>query len=134
MTNDVLERRGSRKHRSQMTSAEIRAVETFVHGVPVNAWRFRGHAVATGLSRAVTESSALNALRLGDVFEAHCETGELRLGVRYDDGSPVSTCVIVAPKTREVITVYWNASNDTHATLLNWTLYRASFSVINMLA
>ena len=95
-----------RKHRKQMTSAEIEYTETLVHGI--TDWRSdvcRGHLIRRG--RNFTHEQMVNACRTGRVIEVN-SLG--RILMRDDLGM----CVVISVKDRVIFTAYANYPNDNH--------------------
>jgi|ERR1700679_2562619 len=108
----------ARKHISQFDQTE----RAFVHGyIRTHADRITGkhHFYDRASERAFTLDDAREAIRNGLVIEAHNDKApDVRVLVRNQTG----TCAVLSLNTLEVITVYYNAPEDTHAGM-NWTPY-----------
>lgn len=97
-----------RKHRKQMTVAEITAVESSVRAVP--AWRSQPYYIMRCQTRKIARIAVFRAIAYGRVIEAKSDG---RAVMRGTDG----TCVVVSVPTRTVITVWHNDPTDNHYTL-----------------
>lgn len=108
-----------RKHRSQMTPAEIEALETLVHSQPSSFWHFGPHAIERMGPKGVTKEAALETLRVGYLVEIH-ENKDLCVVFRNDTGpnnARSSVCVVVALRTRWFVTCWRNGKQDNHQSL-----------------
>jgi hypothetical protein len=95
-----------RKHRKQMSVAEIEYTESLVHSV--TNWRTevcRGHLLKRG--RTFTHEQIVNVMRTGWIVEVN-SLG--RVLMRDSTG----LCVVVNVKARVAFTVWQNAPSDNH--------------------
>lgn len=97
-----------RKHRKQMTKAEVMAVETLVTSVP--AWTSKAHYDVRSRERSVTRFEVYQTIAFGECIEAKDDN---RVVMRHHTG----VCVVVEIPTRTVVTVWYNAPEDKHYTL-----------------
>ena len=97
-----------RKHRKQMTVAEISSVESIVKSVP--AWHSQPYYAMRAQTRKIARFDVFRAIAYGQVIEAKDDG---RAVMRGQDG----TCVVVSVPTRTVITVWYNDPSDNHYTL-----------------
>lgn len=97
-----------RKHRKQMTVAEIKAVESLLRSV--TSWVSKGHYETRSRERSITRLEVYRAIATGAVIEAKDDS---RLVVRGADG----VCVVCEIPTHRVITAWYNAPDDQHWTL-----------------
>lgn len=107
-----------RKHFSQMSNTERRAVADYITHLPIKT--DRQHYIDRKAERSFSAQEVRDAITTGDVVEVHNNApGDIRALVRDDNG----TCVVLSLLTGQVITVYYNAPSDTHHGL-DWTPYR----------
>jgi hypothetical protein len=104
-----------RKHRAQMTPAEIQAVEELVHSQPSSSWTFGPHAAERMKAKGVTYEEAIETLRSGYLVEIN-ENRDLCVVLRNDRGKS-SVCVVVSLRTRWFVTTWRNGKRDRHTTL-----------------
>ena len=113
-----------RKHRKQMTAAEIEYTESLVHSL--NGWRTGpglGHAAKR--RRTFSHQQVIEALRTGWVVEVN-SLG--RVLMRDTTG----LCVVISIKDRVAFTVYANAPNDHHENQ-SMGMYKFNVDVISYL-
>lgn len=97
-----------RKHRKQMTPAEIHAVEARVKRVP--AWVSQPYYAVRARERNVSRLEVYRAIAFGQAIEAKDDD---RVLMRGSDG----VCVVVEIPTRKIVTVWYNSPDDQHWTL-----------------
>jgi hypothetical protein len=106
-----------RKHRKQMTPAEISAVENHVHSIR----QFR--ATNTHLlhemkhdkyTKEITHDDIATALAHGEVIEV---TDRYRALVRLTHGNRSGVCVVISLRDNTVVTTWFNNPTDSHRTL-----------------
>lgn len=98
-----------RKHRQQMSYAEIDYVEQLVH--QLSGWSLNSgliHAQRNG--RTFTHEQVMNALKTGQVIEVNSNG---RVLMRDSKG----TCAVVSVRDLYLATVWFNHPRDTHKTL-----------------
>lgn len=98
-----------RKHRRQMTLAEIAAIENFVHSLDRGLWIANGHAINRSGERICSDSQLLDVFRFGLVIEVRPDS---RILFRADE-----LCVVANIVSRKVCTVWRNSFDDNHSTL-----------------
>lgn len=121
-----------RKHRTQMKTAEIAALEARIRLVcdPEIA----SHAAERMQEKRVSGQEIANCIKWGQAIEIHNEAGELRAVVRHAYGKPkVAVCVVISLETGVVVTTWKNAGNDNHKTL-NVFAYQWTVNVASLLA
>jgi hypothetical protein len=105
-----------RKHRKQMTQAEIEYIENLVHN---SFWRidavFRGHMAKRG--RNFTNQQLVHACKTGHIIEVN-DRGRVLMR------DSLGVCVVLSIKDRLIFTAYANDPKDTHdysaLTLYTW--------------
>lgn len=102
-----------RKHRKQMTAAEIAAAENTVHSQ--DDWNIGPHAADKMKAKGVTTEQVLETLCTGSVIEVN-HNNDLCAVFRKDFGR-YAVCVVINLPTRWVVTVWKNSARDAHATL-----------------
>jgi hypothetical protein len=103
-----------RKHYTQMTNEETVAV---LNAVRSNTYKFSPHAHERAMQKRVTETQVATMLGYGKVIEVHNNTAsEVRVLMRGKVAGNWCNAV-VSLTTKQVVTVFWNALNDTHRTL-----------------
>jgi predicted histidine transporter YuiF (NhaC family) len=119
-----------RKHRSQMTPAEIALVERAIHSK--KNWNVCEHVNERMAQKNVTRNEMLAALEFGQVIEVHNNVKhDVRALVRHTSGNS-HVCVVVSLITGLIITTYRNDSNDGHSTL-NTSMYAWKINLMNAL-
>jgi hypothetical protein len=102
-----------RKHRTAMSPAEIEYSETLVHGI--TEWNLMTHHAAERMEQKhIAKQSVVDTLKYGAVIEVN-SLG--RILIRLMKGKMKGTCVVVSPKDKSVVTVWYNRGNDNHATV-----------------
>lgn len=96
-----------RKHRQQMTAAEITTIESLVHSTTFFAPK--PHLIERAAERNFGEAGIMSALRTGMLIEARPDG---RVCMRHD-----GYCVVASVATRRIITCWRNDDNDQHSTL-----------------
>lgn len=119
--------RKPRKHRNQMSAGEIRAIEYFVRSLLLQAPP-NSHWIDRATERLLTFSDAADALQKGQVIEVNLSPEGPRALFRDDRG----ICAVVALKTGDIITAYYNHPRDTHRSL-DYGQYRWSVDVVKLL-
>lgn len=114
----------ARKHITQFNLAESGMLHGFMRAHAGKVWSSRVHFMDRAAERSFTLQDARCAIACGKVVELHNERGEWRTLVRNRQG----TCAVLALETLEVVTVYYNAPDDTHLTL-NHALYHGANSI-----
>lgn len=120
-----------RKHRQQMTIEEIASIETHVR--KLNCEAVSQHAIERMGQKAVNARELANCLKYGEVFEAHNDTGEWRVLLRFAFGKPkVAVCAVFSIERGEVITVWKNVGQNAHRAI-DMAQYPAGFNVKTVL-
>jgi hypothetical protein len=102
-----------RKHRKQMTKAEIIAVEDVVQAQP--NWVLGPHAIARLEKKGITKEQVLETLKIGYVIEVN-RNNDLCVAFRKEYGA-FAVCVVVSLQTRWVVTAWKNSAKDKHRRL-----------------
>lgn len=111
-----------RRHRCQMRSCEIKAVEGVVNTQPCSSWVFGPHSFSRMLAKDVTRDEVLSTLSTGYLIEIN---GNKDLCVVFrKEFSHSAVCVVAALRNRWIVTVWRNPLEDVHDTLdtskYNW--------------
>jgi hypothetical protein len=102
-----------RKHREQMSPAEIEYSESLVHGI--TDWNLMTHHAAERMAeKHIAKQDVVNTLKYGAVIEV---TSLGRIVVRLMKGKMKGTCAVVSPKDKTVVTVWYNRGSDNHSTI-----------------
>jgi len=105
-----------KKHRKQMSPAEIGALESHIRKMNYEAIGL--HASERMAQKHVNAREITNCLKYGEAIELHNEAGEWRALLRHQYGRPqVAVCVVFSIERHEVVTVWKNAGSDAHRTL-----------------
>lgn len=106
-----------KKHRKQMTAAEIAVVERHVHSIR----KFRAdnshllHEMKHDkYTKEITHKDIAKALKKGEVIEV--AEGHRAL-VRLTTGERSGVCVVISLRDDTVVTTWYNNPTDTHRTL-----------------
>lgn len=105
-----------------MTPEELEALYSLVWSNAKKLWHPTGHFWDRARERHFTLADVVNAIGLGGIIEAH---DDARPDIRVLFRDAHGTCVVISLTNWRVITVYYNAPDDSHISL-NWTLYRWS--------
>lgn len=108
------QRDDKRKHRSQMTWAEIRLVETAIRNF--GQYKTTAHTEVRMAQKRVTMNEALDTLRHGELIEVHNNNGTDVRALMQWDSTKDKVSVVVSVVSGEIITVWRNAADDNHAT------------------
>lgn len=81
--------------------------------------------------RHFTFAQAKDAIASGKPVEVNKEGVDVRALFRRASGPNAGTCAVVSLLTLDIITVYYNAPDDTHTTL-NHNLYRWPVNVVDL--
>ena len=115
-----------RKHRSQMSPAEINFTEKLVHGI--TEWNFAvDHILDRMAQKHITKQDVLDTLKHGEVVEVNSRGRVvLRLRVKYNATMKRGTCVVVSIANKVLVTAWFNNERDHHDTLdrseYNWNV------------
>ena len=104
-----------RRHRSQMTPAEIAAVEAVVHRQHPLNWHIGPHATNKMKVTGVVFNQVIDVLGTGYVVEVN-QNNDLCALFRKDYGH-FSVCIVINLPTMFVVSVWKNSARDNHATL-----------------
>ena len=120
----------ARKHIHQMTSDEKAFVVGFTrkHVAP-SVSSARQHFYDRASERHFSFEEARAVLATGSLVEVHNNAApEIRTLFRSQSG----TCVVVSLSTLSIVTVYYNAPDDTHQTL-DYNAYRWSVNLVDVI-
>jgi hypothetical protein len=122
---------GKRKHRRQMSSAEIASVEALVHDQPRSSWALGPHLLSRMETKEVSREEVEETLAAGYFVEIN-ENKDLCVVFRKDFPES-SVCVVAALRTRWVVTTWRNRKGDRH-TKLDTAKYQWNVDVRKVMA
>jgi hypothetical protein len=117
-----------RKHYKSMSQEEIAFIRKAIGNA--DGWNFGQHAIDQMLNRNALIYDVVSCFSGYNVIEYHTYTGEPRVLIRANGRiRNQNICVVIAPKRRAVITVYFNDATDRHSTI-DWHQYTKSLNVL----
>lgn len=119
-----------RKHITQMTKQEVDFLWKELYSVKAEDWKVTSHLMKRINERGGNFEDILSIIYNGTIIEYHLRSGKSRIllrGKKSFGGSVI--CAVFEPKTRNVITLYWNSDKDNHSTI-DMTPYIAELDVL----
>lgn len=139
-----------KKHVSQMTKDEIHYLSEKCKNIPQKKVTISKHLLQKGIS--FNQVDILNTLQSPNLHSLIIEYNEtpkkngsldsrvlIRSNISKDVQfqtkygkvftAPAQMCFVISLKTYEVITVYWNKTNDSHTTM-DWSRYQKHLKII----
>ena len=113
----------ARKHYTQFSDTERAFVYGFIRRNAGMAHARRSHFYDKASERSFTFADIAPVLSSGRVIEVHNDLGEWRALIRRQ-----GVCAVLSLQTFDIVTVYYNAPDDNHATL-NYALYHGGASL-----
>ena len=122
-----------KKHYKHFSPKEKEIIEAKIKCINTNEWKFRSHAIDKLKERGGELKDVYAALNNFNIIEFHAKEGEARLLIRgklvlYTD----NICIVIALKTKEIVTTYFNNVKDNHFTL-DMTKYTKSIDVLKFI-
>lgn len=122
-----------KKHFKHFSPNEKETVENTIKAIKPNEYKLRSHAIDKLKERGGNINNVFEALKDFNIIEFHAKEGEARLLIRgksvlYTD----NICIVIALKTKEIVTTYFNNVKDNHFTL-DMTKYTKSIDVLKFI-
>lgn len=122
-----------KKHRKQMTAAEIATVENHVHSI--RNFRAKNSHLLHEMKHdkyttEITHDDIATTLAQGEVIEV---AERFRALVRLTKGERSGVCVVISLRDNEVVTTWYNNPTDTHRTL-DLTKYQWNINAVEFIS
>lgn len=117
-----------KKHVTQMSTEEKFYLISKLK--EVEAWKPSIHFKERAQKRKGDFEKAVESLDNGHIFEYRMKNGDMRIAVRSNIiHKNKNACVVFSILTKEIVTFYWNSTNDNH-TSLNYSEYDEKIDVV----
>ena len=122
-----------KKHFKHFSPNEKETVENTIKAIKPNEYKLRSHAIDKLKERGGNINNVFEALKDFNIIEFHAMTGEPRLLIRSKTAfHSDNICIVVATKTKEIVTAYFNDIKDNHFTL-DMTKYTKSIDILKFI-